>query len=421
MSDLHTRLLTDDASGRLVGRRATLALALLVLAACKGSQRERSAQDPPRPADAAIADANLDACRATATRVPSLPPPQRALALLEDCRPCGDWGPLLAWNTPSADGGPSRRAIEQAMLACAAFCEPNAKQRFLGALDGARGQRTRAPWRYLGEICKAEVSAVPDTRFMGAPYFALDRIARALRDPGLLAAIELPLPALSITGVGVDLPSSPLTAPDAGPAALTVDASQILLGTLPIAKLSATGLAVSGDYPGTPIEPRALAAALATPELAGRPVALLAPDGLVATRIVDVLAAAGGHDIRLAAATEGPPGWTVPGTVPISLRATPAHAGTASAARTPGSAGASGSAGIRLTLDATADDAIKAAKATTRADLLRAPVTIEVGDAATVASLAALLGALGYFEVKTVVLVTPAARPPVTKPPAAKP
>lgn len=388
---------------------------IAVLAACKGSCRESPAQDPPKPADAALADANLDACRATAARVPSLPPPQRALALLKDCQPCGDWGPLLAWNTPGADGGPSRRAIEQAMLACNAFCEPNAKQRFFGTLDAARGQRTRMPWRFLGEICKAEVSAVPDTRFMGAPYFALDRIARALRDPGLLAAIELPLPALGINGVGIELPSSPLTAPDAGPAALTVDASQILLGSLPVAKLSATGLAVSGDYPGTPIEPKALAAALANPALTGHPVALLAPAGLVATRLIDVLAAAGGHDIRLAVATEGPPGWTVPGTVPISLLAAPAHAGTAGAART------AGTAGIRLVLDATADEAIKVAKATTRADLLRAPVTIDAGNTATIASLAALLGALGYFEVKTVVLVTSVAKPPAAKPPAAKP
>jgi hypothetical protein len=375
-----------------------------VLAACKGSQRQSPAQDPPKPADAGLPDANLDACRQAAARVPSLPAPERVQALLDGCQPCGDWAPLLAWNTPAAEGGPTRTAIEQAMLACKAYCDPNAKQRFLGTLDAARGQSTRAPWRYLGESCKAAVSAVPDTRFMSAPYFALDRIARAIGDPALLAPIELPLPALTISGVGIELANSPRTAPEAGPAALTVDASQILLGSLPTVKLSATGLTVSGDYPGTQIDPKALAAALARPELAGHPIALLAPSGLAATRLVDVIGAAGGHDVRLAVAVSGPRGWTLPGTVPISLIAKPG----------------AGPAGIRLTLDASGFDAIKTAKATPRADLLRAPVTIAIDSTATVTSLASLLGALAYFDVKAVVLTASATKPP-GQPAGAKP
>lgn len=378
-----------------------LMLVLAVLVACKGSQRDSPPQDLPKPADAAIPDANLDACRATAARVPSLPPPQRALALLKDCQPCGDWTPLLAWNIPQADGGPTRAAIEQAMLACKAFCEPNAKQRFLGTLDAARGQPTRTPWRLLGEICKAEVSAVPDTRFMGAAYFALDRIARAIHDPGLLAAIELPLPALTVSGVGVELPSSPMTTPEAGPVALTLDAAQILLGTLPTAKLSPTGLQITGDYPGTPVDPKALAAALAKPELAGHPIALLAPNGLGAARVVEVVAAAGGHDLRLAVADVQVRGWTVPVTVPISLLGKPVGAGPT---------------GVRLTLDATGYEAAKAAKAIPRADFLRAPVTLVVDSTATVTSLATMLGVLGYFEVKAVVLVNATAKPPAAKP-----
>ena len=392
--------------------RGAVTLAIVVLAACKASRRESPAQDPPKPAgaglaDAGPADANLDACRTTAARVPSLPAPQRAQALIDGCHPCGDWTPLLAWNTPAADGGPPRTAIEQAMLACKAFCDPSAKQRFLGTLDAARGQATRAPWRYLGEICKAEVSAVPDARFMSAPYFALDRIARAIGDPGLLAPIELPLPALGMNGVGFDLANSPSTAPEAGPAVLTVDAGQISLGSLPTARMSATGLAVAGDYPGSDVEPKALAAALARPELAGQPIALLAPSGLAATRIVEVIGAAGGHDLRLAVASPGPRGWTLPGTVPISLTAKPGAGGT-------------GGTSIRIPLDATALDAIKTAKATPRADLVRAPVTIAVDRTATVASLASLLGALGYFEVKAAVLTAPAAPPP-GKPAGAKP
>ncbi|HEU4733623.1 MAG TPA: hypothetical protein VFT22_37270, partial [Kofleriaceae bacterium] len=259
--------------------RGALAVLAVVLAACKGGRRESPPQEaaPPTPADAATADANLEACRQAAARAPSLPAAERASALLDACRPCGDWEPLLSWNTPVTDGGPPRAAIERAMAACNAYCQPGARQRFLGTLDEARGQPTRTPWRLLGEICGDAVSAVPDARFMGAPYFALDRIARAIGDPAVLAAIEIPLPALTISGVGVDLPPAPAAPPtvDAGPAALTVDAAQILLGVLPVGKLSATGVAVTGDYPGAAIEPRALAAALARAAPDGHPVAVL--------------------------------------------------------------------------------------------------------------------------------------------------
>src|SRR6185369_15331431 len=111
--------------------------------------------------------------------------------------------------------------------------------------------------------------------------------------------------------------------------------------------------------------------------------------------------------LRLAVASPGPRGWTLPGTVPISLTAKPGAGGT-------------GGTSIRLPLDATALDAIQTAKATPRADLVRAPVTIAVDRTATVASLASLLGALGYFEVKAAVLTAPAAPPP-GKPAGAKP
>jgi hypothetical protein len=381
-------------------------LVLAALAACKGSRHDSPAQDPPRPADAAIApDANLEGCRAAAARVPTLPPAERAKTLLDACRPCGDWEPLLAWNTPPGEGGPTRAAIERAMLACKAFCDPNAKQRFLGTLDGARGQPTRMPWRLLGEICKAEVSAVPDARFMGAPYFAIDRIARAIGDPGLLAAIELPLPALSITGVGLDLPSAPLPVLAAGPAALTVDAIQILLGSLPIATLSPAGLEVSADYPGTVIEPKALAAALTRPALAGRPIAVLAPYALDAARIADVIGAAGGHDLRLAVAAGGPPGWNVPGTLPIALVARPAVGGVRLVLDSAAGAGAADAANA-------ADAAITAAPA----DLARGPVTIILERGARVDGLASLLAALAALDVKAVALVKSPAKPP-TKPP----
>jgi len=372
-------------------------LALSLLAACQGKSHDAPAPPPSKPPAVIVdagppADANLDSCKAALAKVATLAPTQRAQALLDACHPCGDWQALLQWNNPPDTGGPPRSAIEQSMLACNAYCEPNAKQRFLGTLDAARGQDTRGPWRALGEVCKDAVSAVPDTRFMGAPFFALDRITRAVGDPALLAAIQLPLPALSISGVGVTLPVGPLLPADAGLGAITVDAAQIQLGTLPVAQMTPTGLHVSGDYPGTPLDGKALAGALATPALAGHPVSVLAPRDLPAARIVDVIAAAGGHELRLAVGARGPGGWSIPGAIPVALTGKP-------------------SAGVKLTLDSSPDVAIKAAKAADRAALTKAPVTIALTPAATVANLASLLGALVFFDVKTVTITRPAGNP----------
>jgi hypothetical protein len=371
-------------------------IALVALAACQGKAKPNDTPAPTPPQviiDAGLRpDANLDSCKSSLARIATLPPTQRAQALLDSCHPCGDWQALLQWNNPSDIGGPPRAAIEQAMLACNAYCEPNAKQRFLGTLDAARGQDTRGPWRALGEVCKEAVSAVPDTRFMGAPYFALDRIARSIADPALLAAIQLPLPALSISGVGVTLPQGPLLPADAGLGAITVDAGQIQLGALPIAQLTPAGLHVSADYPGTPLDAKALAGALATPALAGHPVSVLAPRELSAARIVDVIAAAGGHELRLAIGVRGPGGWSVPGAIPIAMTVKPA-------------------AGVRLVLDDTPEVAIKAAKAADRGALTKTPVTIALAPSATVANLATLLGALTYFDVKAVTITRPPGKP----------
>ena len=368
---------------------------IATLAACKSRQAERVPSDPPAAIDAQLgADANLDGCRAAAARIPDLPAPARAQALLDACRPCGDWAPLLSWSQAATEGGPTRAAIERAMVACHAYCDTGAKQRFLGSLDAARGQGIQAPWRVLGEMCKDAVSAVPDARYMSAPYFALDRIARALGDPAVLAAIELPLPAVSVTGVGLDLPSAPATTSDPGSTALTVYAGQILLGTLPTARLSPSGLAVSGDYPGTELPLRALAARLAAPELSGRPIALLAPGGLAASRIVDVLGAAGGHEVRLAVATPGPGGWMLPRVVPVAVAAPPARPG-----------------GLRITLGADPVAALEASRAAPPAG-----VSIALEPAATTENLARLLGTLAERGARSAVLLKVPGKPLPTKP-----
>jgi hypothetical protein len=363
-----------------------LALGMVALVACKGSEHKSAAVEsppPPRvpPADAAPppADANLDGCRTTVAELGTVPAAQRAQAVIGACQPCGDWKPLLDWNTPAAEGGPHRKAIEDAMIACVAYCDLGAKQRFLGTLDDARGQSTRQPWRLLGEICGAKVSAVPDARFMSAPLFALDRIARAL---GVASPIEIPLPAVSASGVGLDLPTAAPASPGAGPLALTIAADHLLLGTLPTAKLSATGLVVKADYPGTPVELRRLASALGTPGAARPPTTLIAPPALPATRIAEVIAAAAGSRFLLAVAQPGPGGWTLPGTLSIDL--------------------VSRRAGPALRLGASADAAIHTAEA---ADVRRG-ATITVDDDATVASLATLLGALASHGAPSAAVVS---------------
>lgn len=355
-------------------------LCVVLLLACK-------AKEPPAPAkiiDAAPpADANLTSCRTSAIAIAKLPPAQRAQALINACKPCGDWTPLLSWSTPADVGGPRRSEISGAMEACNAYCSNDARQRFLNNLDAARGQDGRGPWRYLGEVCKEAVSALPDTRFMGAPYFALDRIARAIGDPAVLGAIKIPLPPLTLTGVGVALPSTPAVPAEVGDAALTVLATQLELGTLPIASLAPDGVHVAGDYPGASVE---------LGELAGKlkalgTVAVVAPRELPAARLAEVVAAAGGHRLELTVGAHGPGGWTMPGSLPIALIGKP----------DPKAA--------KLALGGSPELAIKAAKDIPRDKLNAAPVTIAIDKDATVGNLATLLGAIGYFEVKSVALV----------------
>lgn len=377
--------------------------AALVLCACKGKGKEAPAPPPApaapaapapiaAPADAAVAPSDPWARCAAALRAAATgPETTRVARLLDGCRPCGDWAPILSWATPADASGPTRAAIEQAMAACDAWCEPAAKIRFLGALDAARGRASRGPWRALGEVCRDKVSAVPDTRYMSATYFALDRIARdaAARPdgPALLAAIELPLPAISITGAGVALPSSPVTTPARAPAQLTITQTELRVGKLPRATLGADGVVVRGDdppYPGALVAPRQLASVLGQH---GEPIVVFAPAGMAADRVVQAVRAADGRALQLAAASaRGTSDWPIHGVVPVTLRS------------------AGEDAGVELALGESADAAIHAAKATPPGVLRQGPVTLVVDRTATVADLAKLLGALAYYQVPAVAL-----------------
>jgi hypothetical protein len=225
---------------------------LVALVACK------SKAPPPKVVDDAKPAIDWAKCDAALQQAASAPLDARPLIVIDGCQVCGDWTPILKWATPEGEGGPKFAAIEATMQRCG-FCDGNAKQRFLGTLDKARGTDTRTPWRQLGDVCKADVSAVPDNRFMSAPYYALDRIARAAGARGgetasRLALLELPLPALSISGTGVVLPElDTQVTPKVGTVHVSLIGDQIFVGKLPRARLSASGVTVTTDYPGTQV------------------------------------------------------------------------------------------------------------------------------------------------------------------------
>ena len=292
-------------------------LALLVLlASCKGKHETQAAY-------------TVDAtCEAAVKKAQGAPLDARPQILIDGCKVCGEWTPILRWNTPPQEGGPARTAIEQAMTACHAWCDPNAKQRFLGTLDNARGTVARTPWRLLGETCHAEWA---EGRFVSAPFFALDRIARAVTAKGGpaaadLASLELPLPPVSASGVGPVLPDVDGVTPKVGEIEITVLGDKVFVGRMPRAHLGATGVAVTmgkDGYPGVEVDvgklPEALKAAIAGD--AAATITLLAPHAMPAQGLVPIVSAAAPvAPLYLAAnAIEAPEGWTLAGAVPVQL------------------------------------------------------------------------------------------------------
>jgi hypothetical protein len=419
-----------------------------LLVACKGKESVLSGPPAKAPADAPggfvhppidaravdVPAADWAACQQVLETAPKLPAMRRVQTIIAACRPCGDWKPLLEWSTEQVNGGPTRTQIEDAMIACKGYCSPDAKQRFLGTLDKFRGKDTRGPWRFLGDLCKDKVSAVPDNRYASAPHFALDRIARAVGErpdlAPLLDAFDFPLPVISISGYGFELAKSPVTAPDAGPLAITVAPQDIRFAVVPRGKLTKDGVTtlIQGEaYPGTVIKTSSdLDKAIGK---LGRPIefdsaiAVFAPSGMTAHRLLDVLAITGERprrvlpgwltgDVRLAVAADGGlPGWPLAGSIPVALRTTPM----------PGA--------LILELDDNPDPVIeklKGEKAKLAAALAKAkPVEVDdhgppwqlykpvlairLGPKATVAGLAKLIGAAVYFDVKSVALLKGAA------------
>jgi hypothetical protein len=278
-------------------RALVLALALV---ACGNKH------DEPKATPAA----DLSACAATIGKLAGSPP-ERVLALIQGWQVCGDWKPILEWATPQQDGGPKRAQILERMGQCQAWCNSNAKDFFTATLDDARGTSQRVPWKQLAEQCKDKVSAVPDGRYVSAPYFALDRIARAAgKDEKLSAAlveVTLQLPPTSATGAPIDVAeTSSVTEPVPDNARLvTVLGDALYLSSPQLAHLAPTGVVLVANplppYPGKQL------AAGELPAL--EDIVVIAPKAMPANKLFELLAPVKGG-VRLAVKTHVPlAGW----------------------------------------------------------------------------------------------------------------
>ena len=305
-------------------------IALLLAVGCKDTPKQapvaakQDAAAPPAPA------IDWQKCDDALVKAASAPLPARVQLVLDGCRPCGDPKALLAWSTPAGEGGPKREQIERAMVACNAFCTGDAKLKFMSSLDKARDSNSRAPWRQLTQSCKEHFAG--DIRFLSAPYLLLDRVARAAAARGgetanHLAAIELPLPPLTISGEGPALPElEGGVTPLFGRLQITLLGDIIHVGELPRAKLSKAGVEVvlgAAGYPGEAVKLADLGTKLRA--LVGtdkeQTLTLVAPHAMPAHKLAPVIAAASKiAPVHLAAmAPESPPGWPLPVAIPIAL------------------------------------------------------------------------------------------------------
>ena len=305
----------------------SLLLLLVVSTACKGKQ-----QEPERKPAEGSAAFDMTACEKALDGAAAAPLAARPQLVIDGCPVCGfDWKPLLAWNVEAASGGPKREDVERMMVACDAFCTGDSKLKFIAGVDKARGQNVNTPWRQLATACGAKVNAAPDDRFMSAPFFALDRIARKVAAAGgvpaeKLAALELPLPAISFGGSGVVLPDGGVVTPTTGELQITILGELIHVGHMPRAKLGAAGVLVDlhdAGYPGELVKLDQLGGKLAL--LAGddktQTITLLAPHAMPAVKLVPIIAAATAvAPVYLGArAHESPEGWSLAGAIPIAL------------------------------------------------------------------------------------------------------
>jgi hypothetical protein len=368
---------------------ATLGMTLAMMTAAVGCRGEGDKAGARRAAAAWQAT-----CGPALARLRSLPPEQRAGAVLDACPVC-ELGPIRIDRRGLKRGPTYLPELEAAMHSCGGFCSQVARKDFMRGIhhQADEGRSSPRPWRKLAEDCPVELGARDDSRnFVGATWFLLERIARAAgRElPAQLGeAAPFPLPAVAEGGRGPLLPSVPaaLAAPLVVPGrlAVTVLAEQAMVGRLPWARLAAAGIAVDGDYPGQRAdqlapalaEARRLLASLPDGPAADLPITLAAPAGLPARRLAEVLGQLGAP-ARLAVAPDSAlPEYAPPMALPQRL------VGGEAAAAAP----AASSAVTLVVGDSTA-------AATAAATLATAAVQLQLGADTTVAQVVELLARL---------------------------
>jgi len=308
-------------------------LAVLLAVGCK--DKDKPKQTPSSGSAAVRVDAGavppIDWAKcdqALANAAAPHTPVERVNELINGCQPCGDPMVLLAWNTLAQERGPKREQIEQAMVACNAFCTGDAKLKFMSALDKARGMPSRAPWRQLAQSCKERFPG--DGRYVSAPYLLLDQIARLAVARGgdtakHLAEIELPLPPLTVSGEGPALADEDEgVAGYSGDVLITMLGEAIYVASAPHARLTATGIEVMlgpTGYPGEQVTITKLGDALK--KLKGRRITLIAPQAMPAKTLVPVIAAASKIGPLFLAVNSRRPvlGWPLASDIEVALEA----------------------------------------------------------------------------------------------------
>lgn len=363
---------------------ATLALALV---ACKsdGGKRDKATGAPARDAgliraedvkaERAATRASATAACAEALATRSTAGPDRGLAaLLARCGVCGvSFEPLVALSRIDPDDGPGPDVptADEALAvldACDAVCSTRARQELFEPLRAAHdGQAPSRPWRKLAEVCPDAIGVDARTRrFARGSWFALHQVVRALWSAEAPAAftaaraaadLEFPLPPYSEASTALALPDvdGAALAPWLPRVHLTVTDKDVRVGALPWVTADAGRLvlvpAPGDDYPGIAVPLPQLRAAVTalTAELgkttrpanaALQPV-ILAPRGLPARRVAEVVAALGGGAyLGVTPRAPGAVAWSEPvGALAIELVAD-----------------APGAAAVAVPADATAQD-----------------------------------------------------------------
>jgi hypothetical protein len=378
-------------------------LAAAAAVACKRSPDDGRGWQPVGSAGggAAVITGWEAGCAAALATARDAPPTERFAIVAKACPACGiDWAPILASTRLAATGHTlaKRDTFDVAIKACGGTCTKAARDTLLDGIEAIENERMLdLPWKRLARDCKDLLWPSPNDRFASAPWYVLTRIARA--KVAIAAPVELPLPGQMMGGNGVELPLGVHVLPALPAVHVTVLANQQMVAPAPTVTLGADGLVVAGTegYPGTHLEPAALAAELATLRAAHPgPVALLAPHAASATRVVDLVTALPAETVHLA--VFGPPpaeGWR-----DLARATIPALAPATDGAAVVIGLGATGRVGARpgpgkSCAQAALDPAELARRATELAKPASLPVVIAVDGAATVDQLAAVLDGLG--------------------------